>query len=102
MAETPFQLHIVPLVEDIFPKEMGLGGALEMSIQGAGFSPVKSEKQVLIGGVDCPITHSSANHIKCTVPPKTPAFQSQTQWGLGGIKYPRHTSILTFGHLLAR
>ena len=70
MNEIGYTLRIAPQIENIFPREMGEGGGQEIVIYGKGFSTIRSENEVKLGGISCPITQVSASYIKCMVPPK--------------------------------
>ena len=92
--ESQYQIKVCPSIESIFPQEGGRGGGATLEITGEGFSQVKGENTVRIGGSECRITFATRSAIHCVVPPNTLGITTSTKYiGLERLIFENSTGV---------
>jgi uncharacterized protein (DUF2141 family) len=85
---TPFSVivNLAPQVAVTF--DASIAGGQTLTITGSGFSTVKTQNKVTIGGLVCPVQTATPSQITCTVP------QFATKLTKALYKFPENESIV--------
>ena len=59
-----------PSIQSLFPREGSIGGGQILEVLGEGFSAIKEENSITVGGVACKTTFATKSTLRCVLPAK--------------------------------